>query len=456
MPIPMHGADWYHLYEETPAEPKHTLKALVVQPGADGFDWRDAERLAERIANLPEARWVPVEAPGRLAPATWIDCGRPTVADHLDHVRLDEPTAAALDRAMASSLAAPLPRHQPLWRLTFVEGLENERVALVLALHHALADGTASARIIEAIVDGGRAAQRDLATDQSPETAPGLQGQAAHLARHHFSNLVGTPKLIGRSLASGSRVMRLRRSTGKTPHVRFDCPNTPFAVDLVEGRTYAQTEVRLDDLRRVKDVHGVTLNDVYMSVVGRAVHRHLAESGETPDAPLAVNVPVSVRPPDDLTLHGNFMRNWTVNVFSDDDDPVRRLHALHRETSYLRAERVVFDEQLLRDWFDRYGIMRHVSRTVVDVAAKRMGKTPMNFVASNVQGPKDTLRVCGSEVVGLRSASVLIPHHALNATAWSYRDTLSIGFTSCPGVIDDLAPLTTFVEDELAALVATI
>ena len=80
----------------------------------------------------------------------------------------------------------------------------------------------------------------------------------------------------------------------------------------------------------------------------------------------------------------------------------------------------------------------------------------MNFVASNVTGPRETLRVFGSEVVGLHSASVLIPHHALNATAWSYRDQVSIGFTSCPGVVDDVRRLTQLVGEELDALVATI
>ncbi len=455
MPITMHGADWYHLYEETDAEPKHTLKTLVLDPGPDGFDWRDAERFAERIANLPEARWVPVEAPGRLAPASWIDLGRPVVADHLEYRHLDERGGDTLDQVMAESLGAPLPRHQPLWRLTFVDGLTGGRVALVLALHHALADGAASARIIEAVVDGGEAADTDLAADQEPEDIPGTRWRLTDLARHHASNVVGTPRLVGRSLASGARVMRLRRSTGITPQIRFDCPATPFAVPLTSGRVYAQTEVGLDDLKRVRRVHDVTINDVYLSVVGRAVHRHLTELGSEPEGPLTVNVPVSVRPADDHTRHGNFMRNWTVNLASDEDDPVGRLDTVHRETRYLRAERNVFDEHLLRDWFDRYGIMRHVSRTVVDVAARRVGKTPMNFVASNVAGPRDTLHVFGAEVVSLRSASVLIPHHALNATAWSYRDTVSIGITSCTGVVGDLDRLTQLVDDELATLVDT-
>ena len=455
MPIPMHGADWYHLYEETRAEPKHTLKTLVIAPGPEGFDWHHAEAFAERIANLPEARWVPVEAPGRLAPASWVDRGRPEVVDHLEYIHLDEPTDEALDTAMADCLARPLSRSRPLWRVTYVDGLAHDRVALILALHHALADGMASARIIEAVVDGGEAAEADLAADEVIEDLPGTRAKISGLVRHHTSNAIGTPRLVSRSLASGTRVMRLRRSTGITPHVRFDCPATPFAVELVEGRTYAQSEISLTELRSVKAVHNVTFNDVYLSIVGRAVHRHLTESGNAPDGSLTVNVPVSVRPADDLTRHGNFMRNWTVNLFTDEVDPVRRLHAVHRETKYLRAERTVFDEQLLRDWFDRYGIMRHVSRTVVDVAARRIGKTPMNFVASNVTGPRKTLHVLGSEVVGLRSASVLIPHHALNVTAWSYRDQVSIGFTSCPGVIEDLRRLTDLVGEELDALVAT-
>lgn len=447
MPEPMHGADWYHLYEESPTEPKHTLKTLVVEPGPDGFGLDEARRIAARIGRLPEGRWVAVETPGRLAPAAWVDRGPPDLDAHVDTRSLPEPTERALDVVVGECLATPLPRDRPLWRLTFVDGLADGRVALVLGVHHSLADGTASARIIEAIVDGG-AAGRDGPLPVA-EPVPPTTARLTHVARHHASNLADTPRLVRRSVVTGVRVMRHRRAEGTSPTMRFDCPPTRFATELTTGRSYAQAEVALERFQSAKDAHGVALNDVYLAVTGRAVHRFLADLGEEPAAALTVNVPVSVRPPADRSRHGNFMRNWTISTASDVDDPSERVARIHEETRALKTERAVFDEHLLRDWFGRYGVMRHVTRTVVDVAVRRADKTPMNFVAANVAGPRSTLWVCGSEVVGLRSSSVLIPHHALNATAWSYRDRVSMGFTSLPGVVDDLAPLARLAADEL-------
>lgn len=455
MPHRMHGSDWYHLYEESRTEPKHTLKVLVLQPGDDGFDRAAAHRFAERLANLPEMRWVVAPMPRDLAPAEWIDRGRPDVEAHLEHRTLPEPTETAFASCLGELLARHLPRDRPLWRLSFVDGLEGGRVALVLALHHALADGTASARIIEAVVDRGEAAERDLAAGVEPEPMPDLRTQATTVARHHAHQVVSTPRLVVRSLTSAARVVRHRRATGESPQRRFDGPITPLAVPLTAGRIYAQTEVPLDDLKRVRKAHDASVNDVYMAVVGRAVHRFLDELGHDPGEQLTANVPVSVRPADDTTRHGNHIRNWNVGLVSHEPDPLVRLRAICDQSRVLRAERDVIDEQLLRDWFGRYGAARHLTRTLVGVEAKRSGRTPINLVVSNVPGPRSPMTVEGTKVVGLRSASVLIPHHALNATAWSYCDTVSMGFTACAGVFDSLERLTELAREELGAIVAT-
>ncbi len=44
-----------------------------------------------------------------------------------------------------------LDRDRPAWQLWYVEGLADGRVALVLKIHHAVADGTASLRLLETL-----------------------------------------------------------------------------------------------------------------------------------------------------------------------------------------------------------------------------------------------------------------------------------------------------------------
>ncbi len=53
-----------------------------------------------------------------------------------------------LDEAIGQIASTPLDRARPLWEMYFVEGLANDRIAVVGKIHHALADGVASANLM--------------------------------------------------------------------------------------------------------------------------------------------------------------------------------------------------------------------------------------------------------------------------------------------------------------------
>jgi hypothetical protein len=60
---------------------------------------------------------------------------------------------ALLDFAL-SVVMTPLPRSAPLWSAVFITGLTDGGVALLIVLHHVLADGLGGLMVLTSLADG--------------------------------------------------------------------------------------------------------------------------------------------------------------------------------------------------------------------------------------------------------------------------------------------------------------
>lgn len=129
--------------------------------------------IGERIRAVPRLRQRLVDAPLGGGRPVWVDDERFDLAAHVDVVPWPEPgdEQALLDLA-AASIARPLPRARPLWRMTVVDGREAGRVALVVAFHHVLADGIGGLAVLATLVDGvGRRPTRPSPGERHPHTS---------------------------------------------------------------------------------------------------------------------------------------------------------------------------------------------------------------------------------------------------------------------------------------------
>ena len=137
---------------------------------------RDAERAhahpqdRDHRHSIRPAAALPSTRSGRSSPVGWtssslrlsadrraVQVPPPDVAGELrDRLRIPHPAVAGgrsggrreLDEAIGEIASTPLDRAHPLWEMYFVEGLANDRIAVVVKIHHALADGVASANLM--------------------------------------------------------------------------------------------------------------------------------------------------------------------------------------------------------------------------------------------------------------------------------------------------------------------
>ena len=116
---------------------------ILLLDGASGFGLAQARQLiAERVPALPRLRQRLIRAPFGCGGPIWVDDPHFDIRRHIRTMACREPgEEPALLEAALAVIAAPLPRTAPLWSAVLITGLADDSIALVLVLHHALADG---------------------------------------------------------------------------------------------------------------------------------------------------------------------------------------------------------------------------------------------------------------------------------------------------------------------------
>jgi len=133
----------------------HTLKVLVVHPvhpddpdAAFTFD-TFRQTVADRLHLLDPLRFKLQGIPWRLHHPIWLEDCEVDLDYHLRVVRVPSPGGRReLNQVIGDIASTPLDRSRPLWEFYFAEGMADNRYALIGKVHHALADGVASATLM--------------------------------------------------------------------------------------------------------------------------------------------------------------------------------------------------------------------------------------------------------------------------------------------------------------------
>ena len=457
--LEMRGADAYFLWEESRARHMHTLKIIVVDPSTaheNATFARVREGAAHALSALLAFRRRPVRAPFGLGHPFWLDAPVLDIDYHFRHEVL--PAGAgeeALDEFVGRVASEPLDETHPLWQIFFVEGLPGGRIAYVTKIHHAVADGIASAELLTRAFQTTPAPQPIPPASQGPnEALPSAAHRIARALQGNLSRQRELPGLLRRSLRATWRSLRWRLAGRPSPIRPFSGPKTRFNRPITPNRSYAHITLPLLTLQQVRRAFGCSLNDVYLTLVGGAVRRYLERRGELPAAALTAAVPVSVRSPTEDPTFGNATNYWFASTGSNHADPVERLRAVATSTRAAREQFAVQDPRLAIDWLDHWTLRRLYLDGFQKLAALLLRRPSYHLIVSNVRGPQQPLFSDGARVVAMRSMGPLTLQQGLNVTAWSYLDDFAIGVHACREHVPDLRSLTQDFRLELDALSA--
>ena len=131
----------------------------------------------------------------------------------------------------------------------------------------------------------------------------------------------------------GAAGRRLQAALRRTPIVSgrklATPPHTSFNGRISAHRRIVFGRLPLDVVKDVKNMHGVTVNDVVVSICAGAVRRWLSKHHELGKEPLIAQIPVSVRSPEQQGTFGNRILLMGVELHTEIADPVDRLRATH-------------------------------------------------------------------------------------------------------------------------------
>ena len=172
---------------------------------------------------------------------------------------------------------------RPLWEVYFVEGLEGGRVALLSKSHQILVDGIATVDLGQVLLDVDPG-PRQLVARRLGGPAEPTPGQARGSARcvesvRHpevaVSTLRSNAEALGRTLGGAAVQGRLDRRRARQP---ASAPESPFNVEPSAQRRVVLVRTSLKDYRKIRRVHGGTVNDVILATLSGAIRGWLHDA----------------------------------------------------------------------------------------------------------------------------------------------------------------------------------
>lgn len=451
------GLDARFLYSETPTAHMHTMKVVVVDVAGRAETLTPdllAAGLAERLDRMPGFRRRAVPVPHLISHPVWVE-ERFDPADHIIWRRVNPPGDRKSLAALVAEIAEiPLRRDRPLWELTVIEGLADGRLAFIVKLHHALADGVAAAAMLENVfqVDDALA----VVEPPNPERLPDPRQLSRNALRNRVRRVMQIPGLAVRTTVGLVTALRAGRNNKVRTPGPFSGPRSSLNISISDKRTFAVTDVSMADIKAIRATHGVTVNDVFLAICGGALRNHLSESAREHGG-LVAGVLIGGAPGKGVRLSGNHLDNMFVAIRTDLDDPVERLHAIAEGSAVAKAGRAALGPHLFEERAE------HTPPTLYPMAIRLWASTrlanrlrpPLNLITSNVVGPRTTLELDGGVVSELWSVGPILEGIGLNLTAWSYDGVLRISALGCPESLPDPWALMARIDDAVAELLAT-
>ena len=438
------GWDAVLLYSETPTVHMHTLKLAVIEIGdlkgrKFGID-EFREVIRARLHKLDPFRYQLVDIPLKMHHPMWRENCEVDLDYHVRPFRVDSPGGRRqLDEAVGRIASTPLDRSRPLWEMYFIEGLANGRIAVLGKIHHALADGVASANLLARgmdLLDGPQSDDSSYATDPAPSTGELVRSAVADHMRH-----IGRLPGVMRYTAQG--IGRVRKSNKKLSSelTRPFTPPPSFMNHRVDAqRRFATATLALADVKETAKHLGVTINDMVLAISAGALRKLSLKYDGQADHPLLASVPVSFDFSRDR-ISGNYFTGVMMVVPIELEDPLERVKAVHDAAVDAKETHHLMGPELVSRW-SAYFPPAPAEKLFAWLADKDGQNKVLNIPISNVPGPREYGRVGGALVTEIYSVGPLTTGSGLNITVWSYVDQLNISVLSDGATLSDPHELT--------------
>ena len=423
-------------------------------PSRDEIEGLVAAKLDRVHRFRQRVQLVPLE----LGQPIWVDAPDFDLTDHLRRTAIPKPGSMDELHALVGRLMSQkLDRSKPLWEMWVVEGLAEDRWAILSKLHHCLADGAAGATLLSTILEPTAQSPPLTPSHWVPRPTPGPLTMAMHAFEsglrgprrgvRAIQGLLSTPRRAIEELGDFvDGLSSFRSASATTTATTLNGPVGP-------RRRWHSARFGLADVKKVGRRHDATVNDVVLAAIARGFGRLLRSRGEDVEGrSVRALVPVSIRGESERDEVNNRVAAMVAELPLDSADPAACLETIRAEMARLKEH--------------------HQSRAVATISALSAYSPPallaiggrlfsevdqhaIQTVATNVVGPPSSLYAAGRRVLELYPYVPLPPSVRIAVAIASYAGELGFGITGDYESAADIDVLAEAIEDELLALVRT-
>ena len=349
-----------------------------------------------------------------------------------------------LEQFVADLASTPLNPNRPLWEMHLVDTALGGQ-ALVMRIHHSIADGIAMVGVILSMADNAPAG----ATPHQPaERVPDADDGDL------FWRMVWQPMtdaMLGTVRVSTNlwvRYVELMSSPGKMfDYARIgssiagevaklaimpdDSPTRFKGKPGIAKRVAWSEPISLPEVKAVGAVLGCSVNDMLLSAAAGALRAYLVERGDTVDGvEIRAMVPVNMRRPSDAGKLGNRFGLVALELPVGVENPLARLYATRERMAKLKGS---YQAALTLSILGLVGMApKFLQQQILDLLASKA-----TAVMTNVPGPLEPIYLAGAK---LRQPLFWVPQSGdigMGVSILSYDGRVQFGLISDRNLIPD-------------------
>jgi diacylglycerol O-acyltransferase / wax synthase len=447
------GLDSAFLHLERGPAHMHVGSTMIFEgPAPDHEEFKRA--IEARLHLVPrfrqKVRFVPL---GQGRP-TWVDDPHFNLDYHVRHTALPPPGSEEQLRTLAARIFSQrLDRSKPLWEFWLADGLEGGRFGIVAKTHHALVDGVSGVDLTTVLFDTER---EPAPVPEEDAWVPSPEPSDIQVFGQALVERVTSPAEIARGVKALVRAPRQAlgavvdglEAAGTLARAGLAAPASPFNVEIGQYRRFAVVRADLEELKRIKNAVGGTVNDVVLAVVAGALGRYLRARGySTQDLELRAMVPISVRTADEQGALGNRVSSFMAPLPVWCEDPIERLRAVCATMGDLKESKQAVGASLLTELTD------FAPPTITSQAARLQPRQRFfNLVVTNIPGPQFPLYLMGRELEAVFPMVPLAKRQAVCFGIVSYNGQVNFGLIGDYDAMPDLEDLARDLDWAIAEL----
>ena len=448
----MSPMDASFLHIETPNTPMHIGGLSIFEGPAPPFE-RLEQMVEGRLDAVPRYRQKVRFVPFGLGRPVWVEDPHFNLGYHLRHSALPAPGGDEVLRHTAARIFAQrLDRRKPLWEIWMVEGLSQNRWALLSKVHHCMVDGVSATDLMTVMFDDSPPTEDVEPWHPTPEPS------RVELVARTLVHQAVTPSeqvrivraAVRRPRASLAQGRELVRALSSAAGLLRPLGASSLTGSIGPHRKWSSAYVHLSDIKTVRSTLGGTVNDVVLAIVSGGLRDLLVSRGEEVEGRrVRTLVPVSVRRPGERGVYNNRVSAMFAELPVGTADPVARLATLHAQMEGLKQSKQAVAGDVLTSLS---GFAPPLLLALGGRLAARSPSLGVQIGVTNVPGPQQPLQTLGRRLLESYPFVPLIGHVRISIAVFSYNGGLYFGVTGDYDSSRDVEILTHGVEDAMAEL----